>query len=132
MGSTTKTPLKKELLQLEHQYWDALKTRDPKALERLTGDNFIMVMEEGINDVSGREFVEMMTGDEMTLKSYEFDESSVTARELSPDVALIAYRAHSDFDRGGKPENMDNYFTTTWCKINGGWKAIAGTAVRAT
>jgi hypothetical protein len=131
MSAPAKTSLKQELLDIQKQYWDAMKTADTKTLSRLTADRFTMVMEEGITDADKSEFVEMMTAGDMKLKSYKLDESNATARELSPGVALLAYRAHSDFERQGKLDNMENFFSTIFVKKGNGWVGAAGSAARA-
>ena len=58
---TTATNLKREIFDLEKQYWEASKTGNPKALGRLTNDQFTFVMGEGIMQFDRPSFVDMMT-----------------------------------------------------------------------
>jgi hypothetical protein len=125
--STTKNDtLTKELHDLEKRYWDALQKADPDALRTLTGESFFMTMEDGISQADNKQFVDMMTSGEMKLRSYKFDEGSFRVFPVTQDVAIVAYKAHSNFERGGKGEEMDNYYASTWLKKGGTWRVVAG------
>ena len=71
---TTATNLKREIFDLEKQYWEASKTGNPKALGRLTNDNFTFVMGEGIMQFDRPSFVDMMTKEGMKITGYSLDE----------------------------------------------------------
>jgi uncharacterized protein (TIGR02246 family) len=126
MTTAVSPTLKQEILDLEKQYWDAMKTRDAATLKRLTADEFTMVMLEGVSTQSRDEFIQMMTSGDMTFTSYRLDHDAGIVRELSPDVVFAAYKAHSEYEQGGKPQTSDAYFSTTWVKRGGGWQAITG------
>ena len=66
---TTVTNLKREIFDLEKQYWEASKTGNPKALGRLTNDNFTFVMGEGIMQFDRPGFVDMMTKEGMKIRT---------------------------------------------------------------
>jgi hypothetical protein len=131
MSAPATASLKKEILGLEKQYWNAMKEGDADTLRRLTADDFTMVMEEGISTAPKAEFVEMLMGGDMQLKSFRLDETGAIARELSPGVVVLAYSADTEFEREGTPESRHDYFSTTWVKDGGGWQAAAGAALRA-
>ena len=128
--TATTTTKQQEILDLETHYWDAIKTRDARALGRLTADEFTFVMGEGVSKFSRDEFVDMMTNSDFRLKSYKFDDGSVSFRELSPGSAFIAYKVHEAFERGGKPDTVDSYVSSNWVKSGTGWQCAAVTEAR--
>jgi hypothetical protein len=133
MSTTATTTLKRELLDLEKAYWEALKSEDAATLARLTADEFTMAMGEGISSTGRDDFVEMMTRGDMRLKSYRLDDGNATFRELGPGVALLAYKGSSEFQREGqdRPEKADYFYSTTWIRSGNTWRAAAGSASRA-
>jgi hypothetical protein len=132
VSTTTTTTLKREILDLEKAYWEALKAEDASTLGKLTADEFTMTMGEGISSMGRDDFVEMMTGGDMRLKSYTLDDSNATFRELGPGVALLAYKGSSEFQREGQdsPEKADYFYSTTWVRSGSNWRAAAGSASR--
>lgn len=130
MSAPAMTTLKSELLVLQREFWEGMKRNDAGTLSRLTADTFTMVMEDGITDASNAEIVEMMATNDMKLKSFEMDEEGAIVRELGPGVALLAYKARSNFERAGKSEEMDNYYSVVWVKKGDNWQGAAGAVVR--
>ena len=124
---TTATNLQKEIYDLEKQYWEASKTGNPKALGRLTNENFTFVMGEGIMDFKRSEFVDMMTKEGMKITSYTLDEKSARLHEMSPDVALLTYKSHIEYDEGGKHNQGDSYTTSIWQRRGNTWQCAAVT-----
>ena len=47
----TPTAVDKELIQNEKTYWDAMQKKDRNTIRSLTGDNFMMTMEEGVTSM---------------------------------------------------------------------------------
>ena len=124
---TTATNLKREIFDLERQYWEASKQADPKALGRLTADNFTFVMGEGIMGFKRPEFVDMMTKEGMKITGYSLDESTARIHELTPDVALLTYKSHIEYDEGGKHNQGDSYTTSIWTRQGNTWQCAAVT-----
>jgi ketosteroid isomerase-like protein len=122
------TMQKNEVLELEKKYWEASKGPDKNTLEKLTADQFTMVMKDGINTMSRKEFLDM--GADIKLKSYRLDDNSATFRELAPGVVAIAYKAHADFEQAGKPLPTDAYYTSVWQKQAGGWQCALSSETR--
>jgi hypothetical protein len=128
--ATNGAALKREILDLEKAYWEAMKAADADTLHRLTADEFTMTMGEGISSEPNDSFVEMMTSGDMHLKSYRLDDANAVFRELGTNVALLAYKGHSTFERNGETEEADYNYSTTWVKKGKSWQAAAGSAVR--
>jgi ketosteroid isomerase-like protein len=121
------TTLEKEIVDNEKRFWEATKSGDAGQIGRYVAEPFTFVMGQGITNFSRQEFVDMMTSGNFKLKSFTFDEGSVTVRELAPNVAFIAYKASQESVMDGKPYSSSAYFTGTWLKNGGGWQCVAET-----
>ena len=124
---TTATNLKREIFELEKQYWEASKTGNPKALARLTNENFTFVMGEGIMQFDRPGFVDMMTKAGMKITDYSLDEGGAKLQEITPDVALLTYKSHIEYDDGGKHNQGDSYTTSIWVRKEDSWQCAAVT-----
>jgi hypothetical protein len=125
MASAGTTTVQAEIKDLERQYWEASKKPDHAAIERLTADTFTFVMEDGITNFSRQEFVDMLRSGDYKLKSFSISDDNLTVREISPGVALCAYRATSDYEYQGKPARRDAYYAATWLRKGGSWELTA-------
>lgn len=130
MATQAPAVLKREILDLEKAYWEAMKARDADTLRRLTADEYTMVMGESITTEHKDEFVDTMTNGDMKLKSYRLDDGDAIFREIGKDVALVAYKGHSEFERAGRTEDADYNYSTTWVRHGKNWQAAASSAVR--
>ena len=126
--AATATMQKNEVVNLERRYWEASKGPDKSTLEKLTADQFTTVMRDGINTMSRKQFIDM--GGDIKLKSYRLDDNSATFRELAPGVVAIAYKAHAEFERAGKPLPTDAYYTSVWQKQPSGWQCALSSETR--
>lgn len=124
---TTATSLQKEIFDLEKQYWEASKQADRKGLERFTADRFTFVMSEGMMQFNRGEFIDMMLKEGPKITSYSLDEGKAKFHELSPDVVLLTYPSHIEYEDGGKHHAGDSYTTSIWTRKNGTWQCSAVT-----
>lgn len=129
--AATATRIDQEIFQHERQFWDACKG-DATKLRALCADNFTFVMGEGISNFKRNEFVDMMTGGDYKLKSYQIDESKAVVRELGPEAAVIAYPAKTEYEMGGKDQKQSSFYSSVWVKEPTGWKIAAVTESTAT
>jgi len=121
----TATSIEVELRELERRYWEAAMQPDSAEMKRLTAGQFTFVMPAGINEFKRGDFIKMMTAGDFKLTSYEFVPAEATVRELGRDAALIAYRVKWTYDRDGKSEATDTYYTSIWVREDGEWKYAA-------
>jgi hypothetical protein len=127
----TPTAIDKELIQAEKTYWDAMQKKDRATIRSLTGDHFMMTMEEGVTSMPSDQFIDMMLGEDMKVRSYKLDESTATVGHPRDDIAILAYKAHMEYEQAGKPGTIDAYYTTTWVRDGQKWRAVAGSESRA-
>jgi ketosteroid isomerase-like protein len=127
---TSKT-VERELLELEKQYWLAIRDRDVEAAMRLTDDPCIVAGARGVAAIDRKGFMSMMNAADYTLDDFTLsDEAQVHL--LRDDVAVLAYKVHEELTVDGKPLALDAADTSTWVRREGRWlcalhtEAIAG------
>lgn len=126
----TNTALATELLDLEKQYWQAMKEKDVDAAMRLTDEECIITGAQGVARVSQQGLSDMLKNAPYTLHDFELKVEQV--QELKDDVAILAYKVHEELTVEGKPVKLDAADTSTWIRRDGRWRcalhteAIAG------
>jgi uncharacterized protein (TIGR02246 family) len=113
------TTLGKELLDLENQYWQALKENDVDAAMRLTDDECIVTGAQGVGRMERKALADMLKNSTYTLHSFELKNPEV--RQLRDDVAVLAYTVHEELTVDGKPVKLDAADASTWVRRNGRW-----------
>jgi uncharacterized protein (TIGR02246 family) len=111
--------LEKELLALEKQYWRAIKEKDVDAAVRLTDDPCIVTGPQGVASVDKKALAGMLQAAPWTLHDFELKEIQV--RQLSDDVAILAYKVHETLTVGGKPVTLDAADASAWVRRDGRW-----------
>jgi hypothetical protein len=86
--------VEKELVQLEKQYWQALKEKNFEAAMRLTDDPCIVTGAQGVASIDREAFKGMLSDSSWSVQDY--DVSDVQVRLLSDDVAIVAYKVTED------------------------------------
>lgn len=120
-----------QLVELERQYWQALKDNDVAVVERLTDDPCIVTGAQGIGKLDRKSLVQMMKDATYTLDSFELD-PDVHVRMLDDDVAIVAYKVHEELTVDGKSLALDASDSSTWVRRDGRWvcalhtEALAG------
>jgi hypothetical protein len=84
-------------------------------------------MGEGIMQFDRNSFVDMMTKEGMKITGYSLDEGSAKVHEITPDVALLTYKSHIEYDEGGKHNQGDSYTTSIWARHGNTWQCTAVT-----
>jgi uncharacterized protein (TIGR02246 family) len=122
--------VEKELVQLEKQYWQAMKEKNVEAALRMTDDPCIVTGAQGVASIGRDEFKGMMTDASWSL--HDYDVSDVQVRLLSDDVAIVAYKVTENLTVEGKPVKLEAADSSTWVRRSGRWvcalhtEAIAG------
>jgi hypothetical protein len=111
--------VEQELVQLEKEYWQALKDQDVDAAMRLTDDQCIVTGAQGVASLPREAFRGMLTDPSWTLEDYDI--SDVQARMLSDDVAIVAYKVKENLTVEGKPLTLEAADSSTWVRRNGRW-----------
>jgi hypothetical protein len=117
----TTSTIKNELMNLEKQYWDALKTRDAGTVAKLSDESCIVVNASGVMDIDRPTMAQMLQSDLYELKSYDIDAGSVQVREIGPDTALVAYSVMEEMVVEGKPVMLQAHDSSLWKRQGGSW-----------
>ena len=123
--------MEKQLLDLERQYWQAMKDGDVDTAVRLTDDPCIVTGAQGVGLIDRAELKAMMKNAPYTLEDFAVKDD-VQVRMLGDDVAIVAYNVHEELTVDGKPVTLDAADSSTWVRRNGRWvcalhtEAIAG------
>lgn len=112
--------VKKELVELERQYWQALKDNDVQTVERLTANPSILTGAQGVGEHDKKRVVEMMKNASYTLDSFEL-KPDIKVRMLSDDVGVVAYEVHEEMTVDGKTVELDAAEASTWVRDGDGW-----------
>jgi uncharacterized protein (TIGR02246 family) len=123
--------LEKELLDLETQYWTAIKEKDVEAAMRLTDEECIVTGAQGVGKINRQAMAQMVTNAPYVLHDFEL-KGDVQVRQIGDDVAILAYKVHEELTVDGKPVKLDAADASTWVRRDGRWlcalhtEAIAG------
>jgi hypothetical protein len=125
---TQNTALANELLELEKQYWMALKNEDYEAAIKLTRDPCIVTGAQGVGNIDRKTYREMMTKPSSPVwKVNDFVLTEPTVEMLTDDVAVLAYKVHEELTVDGKPLALDAADASTWVRTNGTWQCALHT-----
>lgn len=123
-----KTNVSDELMDLEKQYWDAIKNRDAKTATALSDDPCVISGPQGYGAFSPRQLGAMMNDGRYELRNYRID-SNPEVQLIKDDVAIISYRVHEDLIVEGKPVAIEAADSSTWVKRDGQWRCALHTEV---
>lgn len=113
------TQVENQLIELERQYWQAIKDKDVDAAMRLSDEPCMVVGAQGVGSLDKKSLATMMNAASYTLENFEFSDPKV--RLLGDDVAIIAYKVREDLTVDGKPITLEASESSTWTRRSGGW-----------
>jgi uncharacterized protein (TIGR02246 family) len=113
------TTLANELLDLEKQYWQAIKERDVDAAMRLTDEECIVTGAQGVGRMNKQSLSQMLKDASYTLNTFELKNPEM--RQLRDDVAILAYKVHEELTVDGKSVKLDAADASTWVRRDGRW-----------
>ena len=123
-------PIEAQLLDLETQYWQAIKDRDVPAAMRLTDDPCIITGAQGVARITHQAFATMLQAGGWTL--HEFTLSDVQVRLVAEGVAVLAYKVKELLTVDGKSVTLEAADSSTWVLRDEHWvcalhtEALAG------
>jgi hypothetical protein len=117
--------VEKEVLNLERQFWQSMKDKDAETAKQLTDFPCIVVGPQGIAQADEKMFMAMMQESPSDLE--EFTLGDVEFRQISDDVAIVAYKAHEELRVDGKPVALDAAEASVWVRRDGKWQCALHT-----
>lgn len=119
------TKLVKELLDLETQFWTAMKEKDVDAAMRLTDEECIVTGAQGVGRIDRETMGDMLRNASYTLHSFELTKPEV--RKLRDDVAVLAYTVVEELTVDGKDVKLEAADASTWVRRGGRWQCALHT-----
>jgi uncharacterized protein DUF4440 len=113
------TSLDKELMDLEHAFWEAMQKKDARTAGRLSGDSCVVVGPQGVAEITPPAMESMVRDAGYELKSYRIDARNTHIRKLADNVALVAYKVDEALTVEGKPVSLEAYDSSVWVRRNG-------------
>jgi uncharacterized protein (TIGR02246 family) len=108
-----------ELIDLERQYWQAIKDRNADTAMRLTDDRCIITGAQGIRHIDKDALAGVMKAAPYSLDDFEVND--VEVRLLRDDVAIVAYKVQERLTVDGKSVSMEAADSSTWIRRDGQW-----------
>jgi hypothetical protein len=115
------TTIDAELLDLEKQFWNAMKDRDAGVAVRLADDPCLVVGPQGIGEVDARAMASMMKSSPYETRRFSLDEKNLHIRSVAKDVAVIAYKVVQDLTVDGKQVSIEAFDSSVWVRKDGEW-----------
>ena len=116
-----------ELLALERQYWDAIKARDARTVNRLTDQESTVAGATGVSGWNAEAVANAFEAPQYVIVDYRIDPQTVRVNHIRDDVVSIAYGVHEDIDMDGKPIKLDAFDTSVWKLGDNGWTCVLHT-----
>lgn len=114
------------LIQLERDYWQAIKDRNAQACADLSADGCLVTGAQGVGSFTKQQMLKMMEqGGGYTLDTYELKD--VRARMLRDDMGVVAYTVRQTLTVDGAPTTFEAADTSTWILRNGKWECVVHT-----
>ncbi len=110
-----------ELLNLEKQYWQAMKNKDVDGALRLTDDPCLVAGAHGVRSIDRQTFISIMKKMPATVHDFVVKDDA-HVRLLRDDVAIVAYTVCEELiTPEGKTITLDAADTSTWVRRDGRW-----------
>ena len=119
-----------EIQQLEREFWQALVERDVETSTRLLAPEALMVSAHGTLRFDPDQYAKMLTDPKHGLLDYELSDMDVLS--AGDDIAIATYRAHQKMQMDGRVMEQDVVDSSTWVRMEGGWKCVAHTETETT
>lgn len=113
-----------EIKKLANEGVAAVTKGDTAALDKLWGDNYVFVGQDGAVSTKAQRIESMKSG-QSKIESLAYDEMSVRSNSDGTGAVLIG-RATVKGTNMGKPVDGQMRFTQVWSKTKDGWRLVSG------
>jgi hypothetical protein len=114
-----------ELLDLERQFWQAIKDRDMDKIMRLTDEQCVVAGAQGVSAIDRQTMAKMLDAPSYSLNDFAITGEQV--RLLADNVAVVAYRVREQLTVEGKPVTFEASDASTWIRRDGHWRCALHT-----
>ncbi len=117
--------LRETLLGLEKAGWEALKGKDRREATALAGDFVAVVADHG--RLSRADFLKLLA--DLTVTDYSLSDVALT--RLSPDAAVLTYKARTAYTYQGVAARETVWVSSAWARRDGKWVNVLYQETRA-
>jgi ketosteroid isomerase-like protein len=118
--------VEQEIIELENEYWRAIRDRDAEAAMRLTDEVCIVTGAQGALAIEREHFKDMLASPDWTLHEFEIKDRPAV-HVVGDDMAVIAYQVTEKLTVEGKPVTLKAADASTWVRKNGQWLCVLHT-----
>jgi hypothetical protein len=112
------TPVEYDLLDLEIEYWQAVRDKSADAALRMTDEGCLTAGASGVRRLDTQSLATMAKAP-YTLHSFSMSDALVHL--VSNDVGIVVYNVHEELTVDGKPVALDAADSSVWVRRNGRW-----------
>ena len=112
--------VERKLVDLEQQYWLALKHKDVEAVIAMTDDPCIVVGASGVGVIDHPTYAATMKKANWEIEDFELG-ADVRVRMLGDEVAIVAYTVHEALTVDGQRIEFDAADASTWVRRDDRW-----------
>jgi hypothetical protein len=114
----TSTAVEHDLLDLEIEYWHAMKDKSADAALKLTDEGCLIAGASGVRHLDSQSLA-MMAKAPQTLHSFKLSDAQVHL--VSNDVGIVVYNVHEELTVEGQPVALDATDSSVWVRRDGRW-----------
>lgn len=119
--NTPEDSRRRELLELEHAFWNAMKVRDGKTASRLADNTALVVGPQGIGDLRRESIGQMIENADWNLERFNIDPDKLNIKMIDDRVAVVAYEVEQKIVVDGRSQILYAYNTSVWVRRVGRW-----------
>jgi hypothetical protein len=112
--------LESRLIALERDSWTAWKAHDAKFFDGFLADDHVELFSAG--PIDKKAVMGFLAGGGCKVESYAIDDFHFT--RLTPESAVLVYRARQSSTCGGQPVPSPTWATSVFALRNGQWKNV--------
>ncbi len=121
---------RREIEALESAFWQAIVDGDATAATALLTEPALMISGHGISRFDHAGYRKMADNAAFKLKSFELSKMDIVFPTL--DMAIAAYHVSQSVEVEGKPLTMEANDSSTWVRLDVGWKCVSHTESQKT
>ena len=125
--TATMTLQDSEIVALENEFWDALRTRDGARIAKLTADDCTIVGASGVTAVDGPAITRMVESAPYRIRSVRVEPGTRRIVRFAEDCVAISYAVHEDVEIDGSAVQVDAFDSSVWQRRDGAWQCVLHT-----
>lgn len=114
-----------EIERLENEFWKSMMDGAPEVATAMLTEPAVMVSGYGANKFDHAAYIKMAKDGGYKLTAYEISAMDVVFPR--DDVAVASYHVNQKYEHKGKAVEMEVYDTSTWVKLDDGWRCVMHT-----